>query len=146
MSRIISFRDLLADGARKTITLHTNNGKTGYRIKKLELFPAKFGYLDQKSTVTIFKTEDNVVSSAVDFSDNRLLAASCLSTDNSEANPLNLSTVFDGEVFNQDIEICHNDGHGDSNAVNYYMELEQMDLAMDEATVATLKNIRNTGT
>jgi len=133
----------MADNTRETISLHTINGTTGYRIVKLELFPAKFGYLDQESTVTVFKTLGNTISSEVDFSNNELIAASCLSSDNAETSPLNLSTVFDGEVFNQDIEICHNDGHADSNPVNYYLELEQMPLDLNEATVATLKNIRN---
>ena len=140
---IKSFRGLMVDGAIDTIMLHTNNGATGYRIVKLELFPAKFGNFDQKSTVTIFKTPQTTATNVVDFSDNELLAASCLSTDNSEANPLNLTTVFDNEIFNQDIFICHKDAHADNNPVNYYIELEQIKLSLDENTVATLKDIRN---
>ena len=140
---IKSFRGLMVDGAIDTIMLHTNNGATGYRIVKLELFPAKFGNFDQKSTVTIFKTPQTTATNVVDFSNNELLAASCLSTDNSEANPLNLTTVFDNEIFNQDITICHKDAHSDNNPVNYYIELEQIKLSLDENTVATLKDIRN---
>jgi hypothetical protein len=143
MGQIISFRGLMADNTRDTLNLHTNSGLAGYRIKKLELFPAKFGYLDQESTVTIFKTEGNTITSEVDFSNQDLIAASCLSSDNAETSPLNLSTVFDGEVFNQDIEICHNDGHADANPVNYYLELERVSLDLHQASAATLKNIRN---
>jgi hypothetical protein len=143
MGRILSFRGLMADSTRERINLHTNNGLTGYRIAKLQLFPSKFGYNDQESTVTVFKTQGNAISSEVDFSNNELLAASCLSSDNAETSPLNLTSVFDGEVFNQDIEICHNDGHADNNAVNYYLELEKMTLDLNEATAATLKDIRN---
>jgi hypothetical protein len=143
MGEIISFRGLMADNTRDTLNLHTNNGLAGYRIKKLELFPAKFGYLDQESTVTIFKTQGNTISSEVDFSNQDLIAASCLSSDNAETSPLNLSSVFDGEVFNQDIEICHNDGHADANPVNYYLELEKVSLDLHQASAATLKNIRN---
>jgi hypothetical protein len=143
MGEIISFRGLMADNTRDTLNLHTNSGLAGYRIKKLELFPAKFGYLDQESTVTIFKTQGNTISSEVDFSNQDLIAASCLSSDNAETSPLNLSTVFDGEVFNQDIEICHNDGHADANPVNYYLELEKVSLDLHQASAATLKNIRN---
>jgi len=133
----------MADNTRDTLNLHTNSGLAGYRIKKLELFPAKFGYLDQESTVTIFKTQGNTITSEVDFSNQDLIAASCLSSDNAETSPLNLSTVFDGEVFNQDIEICHNDGHADANPVNYYLELERVSLDLHQASAATLKNIRN---
>jgi hypothetical protein len=143
MGQIISFRGLMADNTRDTLNLHTNSGLAGYRIKKLELFPAKFGYLDQESTVTIFKTQGNTITSEVDFSNQDLIAASCLSSDNAETSPLNLSTVFDGEVFNQDIEICHNDGHADANPVNYYLELERVSLDLHQASAATLKNIRN---
>jgi len=49
--------------------------------------------------------------------------------------------VFDNEIFNQDIYITHQDLQ--NQPINYYIELEQMDLALDEAIVATLKNIRN---
>jgi hypothetical protein len=120
-----------------------SSGMKTVRASKLELFPAKFGYLDQESTVTIFKTQGNTISSEVDFSNQDLIAASCLSSDNAETSPLNLSSVFDGEVFNQDIEICHNDGHADANPVNYYLELEKVSLDLHQASAATLKNIRN---
>ena len=33
---IKSFRGKIADGAVDTISLHTNNGSTGYRITKLQ--------------------------------------------------------------------------------------------------------------
>ena len=140
---IKSFRGLMVDGAIDTIMLHTNNGATGYRIVKLELFPAKFGNFDQKSTVTVFKIPQTTATNVVDFDDQTLVAASCLSTDNSENHPLNTTTVFDNEIFNQDIDVCHQDAHGDSRDINYYIELEQIKLSLDENTVATLKDIRN---
>ena len=34
---IKSFRGILADGAEERITLHTNDGKTGYRIVKFQI-------------------------------------------------------------------------------------------------------------
>tara|TARA_R100001594_G_scaffold76520_1_gene111140 strand:+ start:57 stop:521 length:465 start_codon:yes stop_codon:yes gene_type:complete len=140
---IKSFRGNLKDGEIQELNLRTNNGKTGYRIVKLELFPAKFGYFDQKSTVTISTTEPAAASSLVNFSDADLLGASCISTDNSEANPLNLTSVFDHVKFNQNIWIAHNDAHGDQNAVNYYLELETMTLSDNETTVATLQSLRS---
>jgi hypothetical protein len=54
------------------------------------------------------------------------------------------SVIFDNEIFNQDIYITQSDVEGaTASSCNYYIELEQMDLALDEATVATLKDIRN---
>ena len=49
--------------------------------------------------------------------------------------------VFDQTVFNQDIYITHKDV-SIGQAVNYYLELEQVKLAKDEAAVATLKDMR----
>tara|TARA_Y100001963_G_scaffold117932_1_gene164160 strand:- start:299 stop:745 length:447 start_codon:yes stop_codon:yes gene_type:complete len=140
---IKSFRGEIADATVDTIPLRTNTGTTGYRIKKLQLFPHKFGTEDQKSTVTIFSIPQTTPSNEVDFSDNTLLAAACLSTDNSENNPLNTNVVFDNMTFNQDIFVCHENVHSDAKPVNYYVELEQVKLDLSENTVATLKDIRN---
>ncbi len=140
---IKSFRAEIADGTVHTISLHTNDGATGYRIKKIQLFPHKFGSEDQESTVTIFSIPQTTPTNEVDFSDNTLLAAACMSTDNSEANPLNSNVVFDNMTFNQDIYVCHENSHSDALPVNYYIELEQVKLDLNENTVATLKDIRN---
>ena len=138
-----SFRGEIADAGVDTIVLHTNTGSTGYKITKLQLFPHKFGTEDQKSTVTIFSVPQTTPSNQVDFSDNTLLAAAVLSTDNSENNPLNSNVVFDNMTFNQDIYVCHENVHSDAKPVNYYIEMEQVKLSLDESTVATLKDIRN---
>jgi hypothetical protein len=138
-----SFRAQIKDGAVHQIALHTNDGTIGYRVKKIQLFPYKFGSEDQESTVTIFSIPQTTPTNLVDFSDNTLIAAACLSTDNSEANPLNSNIVFDNLTFNQDIYICHENSHSDGHPVNYYFELEQIKLDLNENTVATLKDIRN---
>ena len=46
-------------------------------------------------------------------------------------------------TFNQDIYITHTNLHADAGPVNYYIELEQIKLDLNENTVATLKDIRN---
>ena len=140
---IKSFRGEIADEAVDLIPLRTNNGTTGYKITKLQLFPHKFGTEDQKSTVTIFSVPQTTPTNEVDFSDNTLLAAAVLSTDNSENNPLNSNVVFDNMTFNQDIYVCHQNVHSDAKPVNFYIEMEQFKLSLDENTVATLKDIRN---
>jgi hypothetical protein len=53
-----------------------------------------------------------------------------------------VTTIFDNIKFNQDIYITLKNSSYTAE-INYYMELEKSDLALDEQTVATLKNIRN---
>jgi len=143
---IKSFRGLIADGAIDTINLHTNTGARGYRIIKLELMPNTPGTgAAQESIVKIYKIPQTTVDSTVDFSDNTLLATGIwIGNKNPAANVPSpfADVVFDREIFNQDIYITHIDTDG-SEAVNYYIELESMPLALDENTVATLKDIRN---
>ena len=139
---IKTFRGLLANGAQDTIVLHTNDGSTGYRIKSLRLFPEKFGEDAYESVVQIFKIEQTAVTAVVDFGDNTLLAAGSYSSHpNAHLYADDEDVVFDNEVFNQDIFITHVDPQG--NAMNYYIELEQIKLDLSENTVATLKDIRN---
>tara|TARA_Y100001973_G_scaffold68094_1_gene99423 strand:+ start:234 stop:677 length:444 start_codon:yes stop_codon:yes gene_type:complete len=140
---IKSFRGKLADGAIETVSLHTNTGSTGYRIVKLNLFAAKPGTASQESVVKIYKIPQTTADGEVDFSDNTMIAAGYLlnhvtATDN----PAYMYTLFDNEIFNQDIYITHSEVKN-SEEINYYIELEAMPLSLDENTVATLKDIRN---
>ena len=52
------------------------------------------------------------------------------------------TVIFDNEIFNQDIYVCHKAVTG-THPINYYIELEQIRLDLSENTVATLKDIRN---
>ena len=146
MSRRISFRGLLGDGAQVKISLESIKGLKGYRIVKFEIMPENPATTDFEHIVQIWKTEQDAVSAAINFSNNRLLAAAFTEGNNSSnyiGQPL--IAIFDNEKFNQDIYITHSDAKGSLNC-NYYFELEQSDLSIDEQTVATLKDIRNTGT
>jgi len=142
MSRIVSFRGLIADNATETIVLHTNNGSTGYRIVKFELMLHKPGVLIQESVVEIHSTVPTSPTGIVDFSNNTLLAAGVLQGHDSSAYQFVQQTIFDNIIFNQDIYVTHIDVDGTA-PVNYYIELEQMPLDLNENTVATLKDIRN---
>jgi len=144
MSRRISFRGLLADNGQERISLTTRNGETGYKIVKFELMGNTPGAAssDMEAVTKIYKTQQSTVTAEIDFSDNRLLAAGSYTQNSSSFNyPSSLQVVFDNEIFNQDIYITHQDLQ--NQPINYYIELEQMDLALDEAIVATLKDIRN---
>ena len=142
---IKSFRGLIADGGQDTIVLHTNDGSTGYRITKFDIFPNKPGTAQSESTVQIFKIKQSSVStttSEVDFNSPTLLAAGFYGKSAGVDNAETKIILFDNEIFNQDIYITHTETAG-SESVNYYIELEQVKLDLNENTVATLKDIRN---
>jgi len=140
-----SFRGLIADGAQDTITLHTNNGSMGYRIVKFQIMPHKFGTSgrDYESVVKIYKIEQPSVGGDVNFSNQTLLGAA-VAGGNADMTQYNTTPViiFDNEIFNQDIYITHHERDGNE-SINYYIELEQVKLDLNENTVATLKDIRN---
>jgi|TARA_R110002153_G_scaffold181610_1_gene334914 hypothetical protein len=140
MSRIISFRGLIADDGIDTIVLHTNNGAVGYRIVKFKLFP-NIPNVNQSSLASIFKVEPTAALPTADFQDNRMVASALYTSRESNFNS-DLNVIFDNEIFNQDIYVTHVDING-TRSVNYYIELEQMPLDLSENTVATLKDIRN---
>jgi hypothetical protein len=142
MSKMKSFRGLMADGEQQEIALSTNNGMTGYRIVKFQAMAADTAKT-QQSVLKIFKVKQTTVTDDIDFSDNRLLGAIYFTKNDDTKYPITESTIFDNEIFNQDIYITHKDA-STGELLNYYIELETMDLALDEQTVATLKDIRNT--
>lgn len=142
---IKSFRGQIKDLDMIQISLKTNNGSTGYKIKKFELMSHQPGQVDGEHVVQVFsiaKTDTSLYDN-VSFEDQTLLAAGYLELNNSLSNidapPV---VVFDNVTFNQDIYITHADVKG-SLPVNYHIELEQVKLSLDENTVATLKDIRN---
>ena len=124
---IKSFRGLLADGGIAEINLHTNDGKIGYRIVKFELFPYQPGQASTENTVTIHKTTPTSSTSGinVDFSDPTLLAAGTFHESHADNLITTFFTIFDQEIFNQDIYVTHTDTVG-TTPVNYYIELEQL--------------------
>ena len=140
---IKSFRGLMADEDKETITLHTNDGKTGYRIKEFKLMSANPGAGTAEHIVKIYSVPQTTVDGTVDFSDQTLLAAATLKTQTVTGNPETpVAVIFDNMIFNQDIYVTAIDLN-DSNAVNYYIKLEQISLDLNEATVATLQSIRS---
>ena len=75
MSRIVSFRGLLASGTQERISLETIRGEKGYRIVKLIMMTPNAGTTDYEHTIKIWKTQQTAFDADIDFSDNRLLAA-----------------------------------------------------------------------
>lgn len=141
---IKTFRGLLTDGQQERIALQHIDGKTGYRIKKLEMFAEKPATASQESVIKVFSIKQTVIDGIVDWSEQTLLGSGLLlnhltATDN----PAYMETIFDGMVFNQDIFVTHSDVKNNESC-NYYLELETFDLNDVEATATILKNFRNT--
>ena len=140
---IKSFRGLIANEEIQTISLHTNDGSTGYKITKFQLMPNNPGTAHQESVVKIFSvpqtgTPDNVIN----FSDQTLLAAAYFQDNSDKGFIADLQVVFDNMTFNQDIFITYKSTDG-TEAINYYIELEQIKLDLNDNTMATLKDIKN---
>jgi len=139
---IKSFRGLLDDDTIQVINLHTNDGKTGYRIIKLQLMPNDLN-ANQEACFKIYKTSQTTITFDFDFSDSTLLAAARY-TESSAADTRaeDLHVIFDNEIVNQDIYLTHKN-NASGIAINYYIELEQVPLDLNESTVATLQSIRS---
>ena len=140
---IKSFRGQMASSTTDTISLHTNNGAIGYRIKKLQLIAASPASHNMEGIFKIYSVDQGTTTSAtIDFSDPTLLAAANFDNSNSATYTPQPIIIFDNMIFNQDIYLTFQD-QGAAESINYYIELEQIKLDLNENTVATLKDIRN---
>tara|TARA_R100000808_G_C2071989_1_gene99137 strand:+ start:203 stop:649 length:447 start_codon:yes stop_codon:yes gene_type:complete len=138
---IKTFRGLITDGEQETIPLSTNTGAVGYKIVKFQCMADGFG--NSEMVIKIYAVEQLAVTNNIDFSDNTMLAACMISQSLSgESNPEDQTIIFDNMVFNQDIYITAA-ASSSADPTNYYIELEQIKLDLNENTVATLKDIRN---
>jgi hypothetical protein len=143
MSKIITIRGQLADGGQDTIALHTRDGSMGYRITKFQVIDDEPGENEVEITCKIYSVKQTTVNNTVNFSDNTLLGVAVYANQGSQSIVSSEQVIFDRMVFNQDIHITGFSWESDPN-INYYIELEQMKLDLNENTVVTLKDIRNT--
>jgi len=139
---IKSFRGKLANDGVDTITLHTNTGSTGYRIVKLQIISGAPGTDNEEGTVKIYKIPQTSADATIDFSDQTLLACAYTAASSNAYYAGEDVIIFDSEMFNQDIYVTYKSTLGSAD-MNYYIELEQVKLDLNENTVATLKDIRN---
>jgi len=139
---IKTFRGLLDDGEQERIRLSTKKGKVGYRILKFDLIANEPGDSNAESVVKLYKILQTTVNGKIDFSDGNLLAAGHASNSAStHTYPPTAVTIFEQEIFNQDIYITHEESSG-TGKVNYYIELEAFTLNDNAAAVSTLRDIR----
>ena len=141
---IKTFRGQLAMGLQQKINLSTNDGLTGYRIKKFQIISKTPGAATTELVGQIFtKDQTGSISAEVDFNNAALLGVTYV-YDHSGAVAKQMNThIFDQEVFNQDVFINITDATGGTVPANYYLELEQIKLNINESTFATLKNLRD---
>jgi len=140
---IKTYRGQLADGAQERLRLRTKDGKTGYRIVRLDIMSEEpYGSGSGEHLVKIWKKQQTTIDGTVDFSNSNLLAAAIGNNSTSGYTYPNVTTVvFDNEVINQDIYVTAHDNQA-SLKTNYHIELELIDLSDAQASQATLKAMR----
>ncbi len=141
---IKTFRGILDDGAQKKVRLSTKKGKIGYRIVKFEIYPNKPGQESVENNIAIWKVKQSSVSTSVftvDFSDANMLAVASYHDSSSESTTSDFVTIFDREIFNQDVFITHTDTNSNI-PCNYYLELETINMTDNATAVSTLRDIR----
>ena len=136
-----TFRGQLADTQIKKIRLGTIQGLIGYKIVKFQLIEATPGVGSTESVVQVYTVDPGTASASINFDDPQILAVGFWNTNASTAQ-FTETVIFDSVKFNQDIFIAHKDVTGSAETINFYLELEQVKLSLDEATVATLKDMR----
>ena len=115
----------------------------GYIIKSLRVIGADPIVNEDEGVIKVYTVPQAAATSTVDFSDQTLLAVGVwTSRATTRSYPVNENIYFDNMTFNQDIYITCVEG-ATGNALNYYLELEQVKLDLNDNTVATLKDIRN---
>jgi|TARA_R110000823_G_C15912443_1_gene497864 hypothetical protein len=145
MSRIVSFRGKIPSGGIDTIPLQTNNGLIGYKMRSLRVVGSDPVVNEDEGVIKVYSVPQTTATSTVDFSDQTLLAVGIwTSRATTRSYPVNENIYFDNTTFNQDIYVSSVESVS-GNALNYYIELEQMKLDLSQQTVATLKDIRNVG-
>ena len=142
MSRTISYRGTLAIGLEDKLQLRTIKGKVGYKITKFQVMPTAPGINHQEIVAKITKVPDPNIGPTVNFTDADLLAGNYYVENPGTNVTPNETIIFDNEKFNQNIFVNINDANGGTVPVNYYIEIETMELSDLETTMLTLKNLR----
>ena len=132
----------MTDGQQDKLSLQTRDGKKGYRITKFRLMAYEPGADNYESIVKIYKNEQDSATANIDFSDNTLLAAGFFTGDTTQQTMKWDTTIAEREIFNDDIFVTYNDLQGSDARMNYYLELEQINLDELENAVATLTSIK----
>jgi hypothetical protein len=142
---IKSFKGQITPGNTDTIHLSTRDGSIGYKIVKFQIINKTPHGVDSTLVAKIFSIPQTTATATIDFSDQTLLACAIYEDQAVKTSPPQgyEAVIFDNMVFNQDIYVTMADTDTNTDPGNYYIELEQIKLDLNENTVATLKDIRN---
>jgi len=139
-----TFRGLMADGGQDRIRLSTIKGKMGYRIVKFQVM-GQDSSTSYEAVCKIFKETQTSVTTTINFTDTTLLAAAIYQQNaTGQTYPVDQVTIFDNEIFNQDIFITYTTSYA-SGTLNYYIELEVIPLDDKGAEYTTVKDLRTRG-
>ena len=137
-----TFKAQIAHDATNTIRLSTNNGLTGYKIHKFQMMDRAPAANSNEFILKVFTIKPAAVSGTVNFDDPTLIASGFMAGNTDTRYDVLQTVIFDDIVFNQDIYVTCFDQNGNNGICNFYLELEQVPLNLNEATVATLKDMR----
>jgi len=126
-----SFKGLLDNGAQDRIRIEGATGEIAWRITKFSIMPYAPGNTTQESLVQVWREEVATVPTSaqtVDFTDDELLAAAWLphAAAGGATPPPGIEVIFDNALFVRNIWVTNTDNAGNSNACNYYIELEEV--------------------
>jgi len=140
-----SFKGKLASAGVARIRLSTNNGLTGYKIKAFNIIDETPGVNNTENVAKVYSNppldatgEIKAGDGVVNFDNPQLIAVAFYKPQYGPAEVI----IVDTKIVNQDIYVTAFDVSGNSIATNYLLELEQVKLDVNEATVATLKDMR----
>ena len=141
---IKAFRGLLVHGAQERIRLVHIDGKTGYKLRKLQVITENPAAETAEIVVKVYSIKQTAIDALINMSEQTLLGT-CYYEGHSNSTDFGGTTIIiDGVTINQDIFVTLSDGSGGSIGGNFYLELESIALDDMEATAAILKNFRNT--
>ena len=145
---IKTFKGKIAEDGLLQIRLSTNDGLTGYVLRKFQLMPTAPGVNNVEHVAKIFTTENNETGATrtpdatVNLDDPTLIGVAYYQDNGSSGVSFMTDVIIDNVTVNQDIYVTHVDAAGGTTGCNFYIELEKVKLSKDEAAVATLKDMR----
>ena len=143
MSKKLTYKGKLDMGVPEDIYLRTQNGKTGYRIVNFKVISSTPGIGNSETIVKVYSRPQTDYPATVDFTESDLLAVAYYQDNEGQQYPSSIDIIFDNEVFNQNIQIYAEDADSKTIPINYYLELETVQLTDIQATQLTLKSLRS---
>lgn len=135
---IKTFKGKLNNGDIQRIRLSTNTGEIGYRIVKMDCIGSDPRGSGTEGVFQVYSVKPATSTGTINFDNPLLLAVAFYENNSSQSYFGGNQIVFDHTIVNQDIFITL----ASDDDINYYIEMEQVKLNLNEATVATLKDMR----